>query len=736
MLLTIILVAAALALSFLFYRRSVRSMPLAWRYFLAGLRAIPLLILIAIFLQPVLILHSVIPQKSFVAIAYDLSKSMEIRDGPDGQSRLARVQQLLRSDGNPFLEELARKFKVRFFRFSGTAERVESFQDQPRHGNLTDLARTLEQVSGELGNAPISGIVLITDGADNHSADLDAAVAQLRARNIPIYPVGIGSPSFVRDIEVLRITTPRKVLKDALVEADVAVRSKGYAGRTTRLSVKEGDRLIHSQEISLGSDDEVKTYKVNFSSDIVGSKLYSFRVEPFADEVVPENNDQSVLVRVEDSRLQLLYMEGEPRWDFSFISRAMKEDKNLRLITLLRQADGKLLRQGVDSPAILEKGFPVEKSELFKYQGLILGSIEASYFTFDQLRLISDFVSQRGGGLLVIGGKNSFGQGGYVNTPLEDALPVFLRPAQGGDALVRYQDIEFKAQLTDYGLQNPATRLLKDEQENRKKWDAAPPLVGINATAGAKPGATVLVRSSLRDTGGQNPVVLAFQRFGRGKSMALTTDATWRWRMMQESSDSFHELFWKQLLRWLVSEVPDQVNLISDKHSYSMDETVMVRAEVTDDSFLRLNNVQVIARVQSPSGEISPLPLAWDLSEEGQYSSGFKPREDGIHEVTAEAIQGNRTLGTARTSFRIGDSPEEYHDAGLRADLLKKLAADTGGRYYTTGDAQTLTEDISYADAGASRLEEKDLWDMPIFFLLFVAAISAEWIFRKRKGLA
>jgi len=733
---TWVLAAAALAIAYVLYRRTARSLPRSSHLALAGLRALSLLVLIAIFLQPVLILHSVIPQKNFIAVAYDLSKSMEIRDGAGGQSRLEAEKQLLRPNDNPLLDGLAEKFKVRYFRFAGAAERVENFQDQPKHGNLTDLARTLDQVTGELGNAPISGIVLITDGADNHSGDLNAAAAQLRARNVPVYPIGIGSADFSRDTEVLRVTAPRRVLKDALLEADVAVRSKGYAGRTTHLVVKEGDRVVHSQEITLGSDDEVKTFKVSFSSESVGPKLFSFRVEPFRDEVVSENNDQSVLVQVVNEQPQVIYTDGEPRWIFAFLWRAVQEDKNLRLVTLLRQANGVLKRQGIDSPAVLEKGFPADKAELFKYKSLILGSVEASFFTFDQLRLISDFVSQRGGGLLMLGGKNSFAQGGYINTPLEDALPVALRTGPASAGVPSYQDSEFKAVLTDYGFEHPATRLSMDEQDNKKRWDSAPPLIGINPTAGPKPGATVLVQASVRDVSGQNPVLLAFQRFGRGKSMALTTDSTWRWRMEQESQNNFHALFWKQLLSWLVSDVPDQVSLETDKHSYSLDETVAIRAEVNDDTFMRLNNAQVTARVKSPSGDLITAPLIWDSSKEGQYSSTYKPQEEGIYEVTAEAFRGTRSLGIAKANFRIAESSEEYHNANLHADLLKKLAADTGGRYYTSSDARTLPEDISYTDTGASRLEERELWDMPIFFLLLAGAVSAEWILRKRKGLA
>jgi uncharacterized membrane protein len=733
-----ILAGLALLGTYLIYRRAAAALPGKWRFTLVALRTLALLILLIIFLQPVLLLHSVIPQKSFVAVAYDVSKSMEIRDGEEGQSRLEIEKHLLKPAGNSFLNELEKKFKVRFFRFASSAERVPGFEDLPRHGNVTSLERTLNQVVAELGNSPISGVVLITDGADNASTNLKAATAQLRSRSIPVYPVGIGSPDFSRDTEVTRVSTPKKVLKDAMIEADVSVRSKGYAGRRAKLTVKERDRLVQSQEIALGSDGEVKTYKVNFSSETPGPKIFSFRVEPFQDEVISENNDQSVLIRVADEQPQILYTEGEPRWEYGFLRRAVKEDKNLRLITLLRQADGKFYRQGLpqENPLMLEKGFPTEKSELFNYKAIIFGSVEASFFTFDQLRLVSDFVSQRGGSFLMLGGKSSFGQGGYINTPLEDLLPINLRFGQGTADVPEYQDLEYKLQLTGYGFLHPVTRLSLNEADNRKRWESVPSLIGLNPTTGAKPGATILAQGSIPDTRGQRPVVLAFQRFGRGKATALATESTWRWRMELDHSDNMHELFWKQMLRWLVSDAPDPVNLETEKHSSSLEEAVVVRAEVHDSAFLHLNNAQVTARIKAPSGQVTQVPMNWEVRREGHYSASYKPQEEGIYEISAEAVQGTKSLGLAKANFRIAESTEEFHNAALNVDLLKSLASDTGGRYYSHREAQDLAEDISYVENGASRVEERDLWDMPILFLLLVGFVSTEWMLRKRKGMA
>jgi uncharacterized membrane protein len=731
---TLLLAAAAVAGSYLLYRRTAVVMPPIWRYGLSGLRAAAFIILLFLFLRPVLRLHSVIPQKNFVAIAYDMSKSMEIRDGAQKRSRLEVERQLLRPDNNPVLQALAQKFKIRFFSFSRSAERVPGFRDAPRHGNSTDLERTLNTIAGELAAVPVAGIVLFTDGADNHSSDLTATAGQLHARNLPVYTVGIGSPDISRDTEVVRVTVPRKVLKDTLVEADVAVRSAGYSGQRARLLVLDRQRQLQGQEITLGRDGEVKTYKVHFSSQSAGPGVFRFRVEPFPEEIVPENNDQTAVVRIEDEKPQILYVEGEPRWEYSFVRRAILADKNLHLITLLRQADGKFLRQGVESASTLDKGFPNDKAELFQYKAILMGSMEASFFTFDQLRIIADFVSRRGGGLLMLGGKHSFGQGGYIHTPLEDVLPLDLGPDAAG--VPAFQDLEFQARLTPYGFQHPITRLSLSEDQNRKRWESAPALVGFNPTANLKPGATSLLQGSVPDTRGQSPVILAFQRFGRGKSVALTTASSWRWRMGQEHTSNFHELFWKQMLRWLVSDVPDPLNVTTEKQSYPPDDVAIIRAEANDASFMPLNDARVLSQVRTPSGKTVPVQLAWDIEKDGGYSAAFKPEEEGIYEISSEAFHGDKSLGTAKASFQVADSTEEFHNASMNSDLLKRLSSATGGRHYSAEDLRTLPEDISYIDKGASRIEEKDLWDMPFLFLLLAGVMCTEWILRKRKGLA
>jgi len=729
-----ILLIAALIGPYLLYRRSAVDLSNSWRYGFTALRTAAFLLVLLIFLQPILRIHSVIPQQNFVAVAYDFSKSMEIQDGVDGQSRLQTEKQFLQNIDNPVLKSLSSKFKLRYFRFSGSAERTEELPIELQRGGITDLEQSLNQIADELAAVPLAGIVLITDGADNHSNDLEGLISKFRARGTPIYSIGIGQEHFSRDAEILRVTTPRTVLKDTVAEAEVAVRSVGYPGRRTKLVVTDQGKQLHSQEIVLGNDGEVRTYKVNLSGQHAGPRIFQFSVENLPGEMVEQNNTRSVMVHVEDTQPKILYVEGEPRWEYAFLRRAIYSDDNLHLITLLRQADGKFMRQNIESPETLEEGFPVDKKELFKYKAIILGSVEASFFTFDQLQMISDFVSQRGGGFLMLGGRSAYAQGGYINTPLEDMLPIYL--GENTSASQGFQNLGFKVHLTDYGIQHPICRLSLSEALNRKRWEDAPNLIGFNSTAGPKPGATVLARGNVSGDSGQDPVILAFQRFGKGKAVAFTADSSWRWRMGQDQEDTFHELFWRQMLRWITSDVLDPVTIRAEKHSYSPDDIAVLQVEANDASFMPLNDVRLSAHIQAPSGELTPLSLSWEFEKNGIYSGTFKPQEEGVHEVVCEAFRGNRSLGSSKTYFSVAESTEEFHQASLNADLLRRLSSETGGRYYPMSDLNTLADDISYTDKGASRLEEKDLWDMRFLFLLLIGLISTEWILRKRKGLS
>jgi hypothetical protein len=213
---------------------------------------------------------------------------------------------------------------------------------------------------------------------------------------------------------------------------------------------------------------------------------------------------------------------------------------------------------------------------------------------------------------------------------------------------------------------------------------------------------------------------------------------SWLWQMHAEISleDQTHEVFWGQLLRWLVDGVPEYVSARPESEEVESGESVRIMAEVNDSAFLEVNDALVRATLTAPDGTIEVVPLEWTVDRDGEYAGAFTPTMDGDYEISVVAARGEEeSLGTDPAYLRVGPSAEEYFDASLRRSLLARLAEETGGRYYDPATVGSLPEDIRITGAGVTLTEEWDLWDMPILFFLLVGLIGSEWAFRRRRAL-
>ena len=268
-----------------------------------------------------------------------------------------------------------------------------------------------------------------------------------------------------------------------------------------------------------------------------GPRVFKFQISPRPGEIVTQNNQREALIEVIDRREKLLYFEGEPRPEMKFIRRAVVDDKNLHVTTLQRTADNKYMRLDVDGPEELAGGFPKTRDELFSYRGIILGSIEAGAFTGDQLRMIGEFVERRGGGLLMLGGSRSFSEGGYAGTPVADALPVVVeRVARSLDDL---PVARLKVRPTRAGEAHALTQIAGTEAASSARWNDLPVLPSVNPLRTLKPGATLLLSGT--DEKRRTQPVLAYQRYGRGKALALTVQDSWLYQMHAQHAAGGHD---------------------------------------------------------------------------------------------------------------------------------------------------------------------------------------------------
>jgi uncharacterized membrane protein len=725
--------AAAVLLTLATYRSVSRSGRVRDRVVLTALRLATLAIVLVCLFRPVLVVKAAVSQQNFLAVLIDDSRSMQIADWGT-EPRGAFVKQTFGTPQAPVMKALSDRFVLRTFRFSASPTRLGSAEDLKFAGAQTRLAAALNGVRQELAGLPLAGMVLVSDGADTTDASLTEALLGMKAASVPVFTVGVGRDRLARDVQIDRVSTPRTALKGTSLVIDAVVTQTGYAGQTVSIDVEDEGRIVGSQQVKLPADGEPAAVRVRFVASDAGPRLFRFRIAQQPGELVTQNNVRESLIEISDRRERILYYEGEPRAEMKFINRAVADDKNLEVVTLQRTADNKYLRLGVENKEELVSGFPRTREDLFGYRGIILGSIEAGAFTGDQLRMIGEFVERRGGGLLMLGGTRAFAEGGYAGTPVADALPVTLeRPTRNLDT---FPFTRLKVRPTRAGEGHGVTQIAATEAASAARWPDMPTLTSVNPIHAIKPGATVLLNGV--DERRREQVVLASQRYGRGKAIAFPVQDSWLWQMHVKMSleDQTHENFWRQLMRWLVDGVPDAVDVHTLTDRVEPGEQVTLVADVVDPTFVELNDARVVAHVSGPTGAPVDVPMQWTGERSGQYRATFAAADQGLYAARVEASREGKSLGTGTTEVRAAPSDAEYFDATMHAARLKRIAEETGGRFYTADTVGGMPEDVRYTGRGVTTIEERELWHMPIVLFLLVGLVCAEWGYRRAVGLA
>lgn len=732
-LLLLMAASAIAALVYFLYIRPNYRINTQSRWGLIALRATLLAALAVMLMRPVVVVPSVIPKSTNLAVLADDSRSMELAD-EGGRKRIDVIKELLAPD-KTFSKGLDEKFRVNTYGFAQEAVKIKDANELKAQGGATDLVGALQQAVKDSTGAALSAVVLVSDGGANTPRDLTAELRALRARNIPVFTVGVGDTGKFKDAELSRITTPRRVLTGSAISAEVLVRLAGYDKTKLAISVSEDGRALKTQSFDARASD-AQTFTMEYTPTGPGAHRYTFEIKPLDGETTVENNAQDALIEVTNDKPRVLYIEGEPRWEYGKMRFSLlKNEKNLTLVSVLRSADGKFYRQGVESGDQLTQGFPTNDEELFGYQGIVLGSIEANFFSYDQLRFIEQFASKRGGGVMAIGGAHSFDGGKYANTPVGELLPIVLNNRIEEPELLVASD--WKAQLTARGRTHAVTRLNEDRNLSAKAWDELPAITVPEAILGIKPGASVILEArSLNDRTRAVPLLVE-QRYGRGRTMAFTTNDTWRWRMELPSQNTYHETFWRQLLRYLVSATPNQYEAFAERDVYAVGDNVALRAEINDKKFDVVKDATASVRVTKPSGASVDLPLRINYEQQTVDHRGeFKADEAGLYKVEMTAKRGGAVLSTAQSNFLVSERSREFFAAAQNVELLKRVANETGGKYYPLNKARNLVDEITLLEGKNSERVSKDLWDMPINFMLLVGLASAEWFLRKKRGLA
>ncbi len=736
--LAVILAAAVAAVVYAEYRRPLSPLTGVQRSVLVSLRVLALAALVLFLFRPIVILPPAGSRDAIVPVLVDVSRSMRLADA-DGQTRAARANTLLK---NELGLALSSHFTTEIYSVGeGLAPaKIDGLSADARR---SDLAGALAAVRERYRGQRVAGIVVLSHGGDTGAGRAGGAggAGERDPGGPPVFAVGIGSPDGPRDREVLGITTSDPRLDHSSVDLHVTAVSTGFGRIPFALRVLGNGQVVDTRRVVPPADGSPIDEVFTVSPDPLNPTVYTAEIPRDESEPVVENNVRSVLVSPAGRKRRVLVVEGAPGFEHSFMTRAWASDPGLEIDSVTRKgknADGQdtfFVQAGAGRSAALTGGFPAKREQLYVYDALVIANVESDFFSRAQLAMAADFVAERGGGLLVLGGR-SFAQRGLSGTPLEEVLPVELNDRRGG--LVRTalgegdMPAHNKLTLTAEGGAHPVMRIGGSPDETRRMWAALPALAASATLGGPRPGATILALTTAPG-GGVFPVV-AVQRYGQGRSMVFAGEAAWRWKMMVASSDRAYEFFWRQAARWLSSPAPDPVT-IAVPDAPEPGDAISIDVDARDAAFAPVADATVDATLTAPGGETRTIKLRHADPASGRYTAALGPEQPGLYRIHAEARRGTTPLGAADRWMYVGGADREFADPRLNEGFLRRVTRNSGGRYVRAAEASRVPAWLQAAVPQNAAPERRDLWHEPWAFGLIVLLLSAEWILRRHWGL-
>ena len=656
---------------------------------------------------------------------------MRIADS-DGKTREAAALAAL---SDSVLAGLQKRFQTRVYRLGRELTRVDGAQGIAPVETATHIGDGLKQLATETSDLPVGAFCLLSDGSQNTAGTGGSGISPdalqaLRNRRLPVHTVGFGKEEPAHDVEIEDVSVAENAMANARLAATISLTQHGYAGQKAKLTVRDGEKSLAEREITLLTGRTHPDGTTFLSHRRRGREKSDVQRGTAAWRRKPGQQYGDAPILVSDAKRRILYVEGEPRWEYKFIRRAEEDDPTVQIVSMLRTSENKIYRQGIRDPSELADGFPARPEDLFSYAGIIIGSVDADYFTPLQQELLREYVDRRGGGILFLGGRYSLSDGGWAASSLNDLLPTFLPTGNHN-----FHRNAATVELTPEGVDSPITQILDDPEKNAQRWKKLTYLADYEDAGAPKPGATVLADLN---AGRRKLPLLITESYGHGRTAIMATGGTWRWQMSEALGDPSHNLFWQQLLRWLIAESPGPV-VASMPERVLMDEgQARLTAQVRDRQFQQAANAHVTAHILGPEDVNALVDLTPSEETPGLYQTEWTAEKPGTYvaEVIAESAGSQpQELGRDVVTFQREDGVAENFHTEQNRHLLEQLASQTGGRYWKSSDLKNLPRDISYSEAGISVRSTKELWDMPIVFVLLLGLPIGEWLLRRKWGV-
>jgi len=696
-------------------------------------------ILLTILWQPALNIALTERGENTVAWLVDNSASMQLKDVGDlsgsgqGESRFDAAMGVLESVA--YAE--SREFETSLYgigRHLSNAESVDALREKPSSPK-SSITGGMEDLLGSVNDSALAAIVLMTDGADNSNQLTPGWWQALASSGVPVHTVGLGKKEDPNDLELVDVQIPEFVQPDSTVDARIRIRHS--SARQVRVRINAGRELLAATNVELPADSTESIHIIKFPSGISGVRQLEVSVEAIEEsglppDTLPANNRQPRIMQVADAPKRILYIEGEPRWEFKFIRRAVNTNASVELVSLLRTSPNKFYRQGVRSAAELASGFPRTREALFQYDAVIIGSYDAAEISTEQQSLLRDFVRVRGGTLLMLAGRQGLADGGWGRSVTAAALPVILNPRLNTTTFNRAR---WQVMPTLAGLRTPWLNLDVEGDANLAAWQGLPAIADAQVVGQLKPGSvTLLERIPVDSQSRQSEPLLVMHRYGKGRSLVLGTSGTWRWQMSLPSSDTRHERFWAQLLGSLVqtSASPINVSLVEPVSRDAQSASVSITAYNPDYSPVQAAVFPVT--VKTANGQESIVQLYADTEKPGRFVGDIPIDSEGAFSVSASAaVYGESPVSEPVKIERWGVSElgnAEVYNSELNDEFLKRVASVSGGTYLELADIDQLQTVLSQDNAALKRDSRLPLWDMPFFFICLFVLTAIEWMLR------
>ena len=726
------------------YLRLNRPMSQRFRVLLIGLRILAALVLLICLLEPVLIERKDITPPTNLLVLADTSQSMRLKDvelAGQASTRLDLVNRVLFNPASQFLRTLTDRFDVHLYRFDKQPHQISSESSSLEAvGGLTDIATSIDDASKAWRGQLLAGVVLLTDGAHNASTSL---VEQVAETHIPIYAVGVGDPEPPKDLKLSRVEVSPVAYTEHDVPIRVTVDNTGYSGSHTRVSLMMDNQVVDAVPITL-TEDSKQTVEFALNPQEEGIFQYVVSVPVLEGELTAENNTRAFPLKVVKTKLHLLYIEGQPGWEYAFLKRALERDPNIDSTCVIlsskssNQLRGTLLaRYDRYYPQTTQQSripqFPKTLDDLLFYDVLIIGDLRSSTLTPQQHTAIVDFVEKAGKAVIFLGGRNSLGRDGFRKSKLASLLPIVI-PANG--CYVRDED--FSLQLTQQGMYHPITRLGDTQAKVEALWRDLPPLSRRLGGFQLKGGATILAEyHSDRDQ--TTLPIIVFQRSGLGKSLLIAAEGLWNWGFGVwnfKDEDDTYPRFWGQTIRWMATRTDTkQINVTTNLTTYSVGDEVQIITYAYNESYQPLVAADLKIEVTPPDGKHFQVRTSVTSQNPGAYRAKFRANQKGAYHIRVSGVDRSVSLGEDSTEIFVESPLAEFENPQLNEGLLKQLAAKTGGHYTPIADITSLPERIQPVQESVFAVQERELWDNPIVLILAVGFLGTEWFLRMRRGL-